>query len=297
VITHPTIAKLTASQLTNLDEREEEEILVRILGSPDVKDGDFAAATEDRRTRTRSLVAAGVVVTAIAAALVVLLGTHAAAPRPGPEGSGLGAATTAISAGRTLHARLLSAIESAQSDIVEIRSTIYPRPQYPTRIVTRWSNGLGTDVRTSDTGGDRLQPPDTSLTTVSGSGTMTITLYPLTKMFTEVHQASTIGNPPLDGASFRASIAGADHVIGSGEIVNGHRTIELTDREHTMVLWVDSSTYLPVRAVRGSGSRASTTDWTYYSPTSTALDQLRLTIPTDYRRVSVAPLTWEPKST
>jgi hypothetical protein len=67
--------------------------------------------------------------------------------------------------------------------------------------------------------------------------------------------------------------------------VDGIDAIKLTSRHAGLTLWVNPSTYLPVRLTR-PGQAASVTDFRWLAPTGARLAQLNIAIPAHFRQVA-----------
>jgi hypothetical protein len=288
-----TLARLRESQPDGLEPSEHEQLLARVLSaSREVPFASQGPAADARRRSTRRALVLGVAVAGVVAA--VALGVVLSGDSPPATRSTL---RSALPSGASVHGRLVAALNQASDDVVEVRTTIHPRPQFRPRVIVRWTNASGSAVRVSDSGGDRLQPPEEIRTTITSSGTTTTTLFPLSKVFTVQQSKGRTPVPPLDGQSFRSSIEGADHVVASRAIVDGHPSIELTDRLGNLHLWIDKFTYLPLKEVLGSGALSSEVDWSYFSPSASLLKNLQLSIPSGFHQVEKAPSTWTPPTT
>jgi hypothetical protein len=105
----------------------------------------------------------------------------------------------------------------------------------------------------------------------------------------------------LDAAGIRAEIAnGQFKVVGSTELL-GQQAVELEvilppnneapPHVTTARLWVDATTYLPMRQyLRMSNGEQNVTDYTFLPPTAGNLAKLRPEIPAGYTQVSSADL-------
>lgn len=85
---------------------------------------------------------------------------------------------------------------------------------------------------------------------------------------------------------------GQARIVGTGEVVDGQPTIELalgvqSSTQGSITIWVDQSTYQPLRAVlnRKDGSRTQT-ECEFLPPTAANLAKLNLTVPSDFRQVA-----------
>ena len=107
---------------------------------------------------------------------------------------------------------------------------------------------------------------------------------------------------PLDAAGVRAEIAsGQFKVLGSAEL-RGQRAVELKidvppnneapPHVTTARLWVDATTYLPMRQfLRMSNGQQNVTDYAFLPPTAENLAKLRPEIPGGYTRADHAQVT------
>jgi len=99
----------------------------------------------------------------------------------------------------------------------------------------------------------------------------------------------------LDAAGVRAEIANGQFTIAGRTVVRGHQAIELKINvppndeapPHVIAerLWVDATTYLPMRGyTRMSNGEKSVTDYVFLPPTKENLAKLRLVVPPGYAR-------------
>ena len=141
--------------------------------------------------------------------------------------------------------------------------------------------------------GDKLQPPMRTRTSITSSGTTILTIYPATKTWWVEHGTNTKPFGPLTGATYAGSLkAGSLRILATGRVIDGHRTIELTDKNRIQHVWVDAATYLPIQVVIGSSAEIAAHStaqiaFTYLAPTRQALNMLALPIPVGYREVPV----------
>jgi hypothetical protein len=105
----------------------------------------------------------------------------------------------------------------------------------------------------------------------------------------------------LTPAQIQAEVqAGTLHVIGGQQLVDGHQTIELSGFAAQAApafgafdLWIDASTYLPVRSstTRSDRTGTATSDFEWLAPSAANLAQLQVTVPPafTYSALPIAP--------
>lgn len=247
------------------------------------------------------------------AALIVGLVAVIAAVAHGPATK---ATPIAVPALRT---RLLAAIDTASGDILYThggpapgggtwQSPAYPQPGQKVRIRIL---GLGS-------GGAIFKDAEYSFTMPPGnegansytsnldqgglqlSGTV-MAVNHFRHVWSEWHSRFILGFT-LDAAGIRAEIAnGQFKVVGSTEL-HGQRAVELSinvppnseasPHVTTARLWVDATTYLPMRQfLRMSNGQQSVTDYTFLPPTPENLAKLRPVIPAGYTRAGRTQVT------
>ena len=199
-----------------------------------------------------------------------------------PSRSGIGPASG-------VRARLLAALDAASGDVVGTESVLANGGS-----AERWADADNTRSVETVFAADGL-PLSENLTTWSETtGTTSITIYPATRTWHETTEGPN-GPRPIAPPSIRQQVAdGVYFVVATGQSVDGHTTIELssTSDDHvTSYLWVDSSTYLPVRESNSGGVGVPTgeVNWTYLPPSPSALAKLQLTVPAGYTQVSCPP--------
>jgi hypothetical protein len=231
-----------------------------------------------------------------AAVLTALLGlgigfaTSGQIPHDTRTHEGATISRTAQGPASTIKARLLDALNSASSDIVVTNGVLADG-----QTAERWANADNT--RSVEViSGEGEWPDSENLTTWDDAiGMTSLTIYPATKTWTETVQGGPDGPRPTAPASIREQLNdGVYNVVGSGEVVDGHDTIELSstgDDHLTSDLWVDSTNYLPVResSSDGTGVPINSVDWTYLAPSPAALRSLQLVVPAGYTKVMAPP--------
>ena len=103
--------------------------------------------------------------------------------------------------------------------------------------------------------------------------------------------ASTLPSPVA--RSLRTAVSCGTLTVAGRELVNGVEAIKLTSRPDSFIsetIWVDPSTYLPVRVVvrsaPGSPVIEQTANITWLPPTAQNLAELTVPIPAGFRHVS-----------
>jgi hypothetical protein len=211
-----------------------------------------------------------------------------------------------------LRTRLLAAIDTASGDILYTHggpapdggtwlSPAYPQPgqRAHLRILGLGSDGTvfkdGEYSFTMPSGNDDTNSSTSNLDQggLQLSGTI-MTVNHFRHVWGEWHSKFILGFT-LDAAGIRAEIAnGQFKVIGPTEL-HGQQAVELqinvppnneTPPHVTAArLWVDATTYLPMRQyLRMSNGEQNVTDYTFLSPTAENLAKLRPVIPAGYTR-------------
>lgn len=295
------IDRLTAVRPAEIPPLEREAMLARICQSPRTPLTDDPWQEQRRLHHKRTAMLAGAGAVAVAASCVgvaLALSGNSTPHSPTASGSALRLAAPGTPAGSTVQARLMAAITDANTDVVETHTVISDG-----QTINQWSNGTGTLCRRVDSGYG-TEPPEESLTTITSSGTSSTVLYPATKTWTTEDGTGTQPATGITPASIRGDIeSGSLTVVGPGGTIDGHDTIELSlsaGHESVEQLWVDSSTYLPVRLAlapsTGVTGPSSQENWTYYAPTSQALSELTLSVPSNYTQESAPPPTIVPST-
>ena len=225
-----------------------------------------------------------------AAAAAILLGVQTSPP------SRIGGHSTHPPA--TIRAKLLAALDGASDDVVETRTVIADG-----QVIDRFANGDNTRSLTYISASG-MEPAEESLVVYGGSGTTITDVFPATKTYVVEPPGSSTAGEPIAPPSIRNQVEdGVLAIVATGETIDGHDTIELTATgagpsagvDH---LWVDASTYLPVRETTappsGVSGGSAQSDWSYYPPGSGALAKLLLQIPSDYTQISTPPTTIAP---
>ena len=212
----------------------------------------LAGRRQERRTYRR--LAASAAAAGIAAAVVgaVVVATGGGPARTDRDGSGLRLASAPQPRGTTIKARLISAIEGLDDDVIE-STTTWSDGEY----LDIWANGNGTVTRTAQSGW-----PET-LATVGSTGTTFEAVYPADKTWTTTTYADT---EPL---GLVGTIDELQQQVQSGSLSD---------------LWVNALTDLPVREA-APGAATGATEWAYYTPTPNALAELTLQIPSGFTEV------------
>jgi hypothetical protein len=266
---------------------------------------DFAARTCARHRQRRQVLRAGLAlgtVGIVAAAAVIT----AVARGPAIKATSIAAPA--------LQARLLAAIDTASGDILYTHAPGAPLsggqyPAYPQpgqEVYVR----VGPDGRVYKDGEYSFRMPSGNPATnytsnldqggLQLSGTA-IAVNHFRHVWSECHSTFVLGFT-LDAASIRTEIAnGQFTVIGQTELL-GQQAIELEinvppNREappHVTAerLWVNATTYLPIRAyIRMSNGQQSVTDYTFLPPTIERLAKLRPVIPAGYTQADCGSIT------
>ncbi len=99
------------------------------------------------------------------------------------------------------------------------------------------------------------------------------------------------GSPPATMAeALRTAVSCGTLAEAGRQRVNGIEAIELVSRPGSLIsetIWVNPSTYLPVRLVVRSGFHQLTADITWLKPTAQNLAKLTVLIPAGFRQVSL----------
>jgi hypothetical protein len=103
--------------------------------------------------------------------------------------------------------------------------------------------------------------------------------------------AVTCGGPGVEFGQggwpgyIRAELSCGGFTLGGRHRVDGIDAIKMTSRHAGLTLWVNPSTYLPVRLAR-PGQDASVTDFRWLAPTAARLARLNIAIPAHFRQVA-----------
>jgi hypothetical protein len=104
---------------------------------------------------------------------------------------------------------------------------------------------------------------------------------------------STSSLPTTVATALRTAVSCGSLSVTGRPTVDGTATIELKSRTGSLIpetIWVDPGTYLPVRAVVGSGyspALQQTADFTWLPPTAQNLAKLNVPVPAGFREVSL----------
>jgi hypothetical protein len=267
---------------------------------------DLAARTWHRHRQRRRILRAGLALSAagaVGAAAVIVTVAHGPATKATPI------------AASGLQTRLLAAIDTASGDILYTPAPggpliggqypAYPRPGQEVHV--RVGPAVGTDGKVYKDGEYSFKMPseaalrhyinnytanlDQGGLQLSGTA-MAVDHFNHT--WSECHSGFVLGFT-LDAAAIRAEIAkGQFTVIGQTEL-HGRQAIELKINvppsneapPHTAAarLWVDATTYLPMREfTRMSNGQQSVFDYVFLPPTAENLAKLRPAIPAGYAR-------------
>jgi hypothetical protein len=267
--------------------------------------------TRSRAVRARRRIPALTAALAVGAAVAVAVTSLTVGSPAGGGGS----------AGHSLRARLLAAIDAARGDLLSAQGrpsgpgqhggsdqTLtypwYPRPGQQVRIHTL---GWGADGRLfQDYESIFSMPPGhatPAINPVDGDADLTVTgtfftVCPARHTWgTWHHQTLTLGLS-ADAAGIRHQLATGQFKIIRRDVVDGHKAIELgmtglssskTGLHATAAhLWVDEASYLPLRQVlRFSTGRVYMADYRFLAPTPANLAKLRPVIPPGYHRTSL----------
>jgi hypothetical protein len=244
---------------------------------------------------------------AVAAVAVIAAAAHGPATKATPV------------AAPALRTRLLAAIDTASGDILYARggpapgggtwqSPAYPQPgqEVHLRIL-----GLGSDGTVFKDGEYSFTMPSGNEAANSYTSDLDQGGLQLSGTFMAVNHFRHVWSVwrghfvlgfTLDAAGIRAEIAnGQFKVVGSTELL-GRRAVELEinvppDNEappHVTAarLWVDATTYLPMRQyLRMSNGEQNVADYTFLPPTAENLANLRPEVPPGYTQVSPADLS------
>ena len=262
---------------------------------------DLAARTFERH-RQRRVLRAGLALAAAGAVTVAAVIT-AMAYQPATKATPIAAST--------LRTRLLAAIDTASGDILYThggpapgggtwQSPAYPQPGQEVHFRVL---GLGSDGKVyKDLEYSFKMPaanPATNYTSNLDQGGLQLSGTAMAvdhfgHVWSQCHSNFILGFT-LDAAGIRAEVAnGQFTVIGRTEL-NGRQAIELKINvppineapPHTTAarLWVDATTYLPMREfVRMSNGQQNVTDYIFLRPTPENLAKVRPVIPAGYTR-------------
>ena len=266
---------------------------------------DLAARTCQRHRRRRHVLRAGLAVGAAGAVTAVAV---IAAVAHGPATKATPIAAPA------LRTRLLAAIDTASGDILYThggpapaggnwQSPAYPQPgqEVHVRILglgsggTIFKDGEYSFTMPSGNGADSSYTSNLDQGGLQLSGTL-LAVNHFRHVWGVWHGHFVLGFT-LDAAGIRAEIAsGQFKVIGPTEL-HGQQAVELQinvppsneapPHVTTARLWVDATTYLPMRQyLRMSNGQQNVTDYTFLPPTAENLAKLRPVIPAGYTHVS-----------
>jgi hypothetical protein len=274
-------------KLTPLDA---DSILARVLDTPPTVVDDPWRQRSGAFTRPRTL-AVAVVAVLVAGAAGIAIGGATSRPTVTialrhPPASRSGAVTQHHSS--EIRARLLDALDAASSDVVGTHAVLADG-----QTADRWANADNTRSVEIISGTGEWPDSENLTTWDPTTGTTSLTIYRATRTWRETTQGPN-GPRPIAPPSIRQQVAdGVYSVVATGEIVDGHSTIELssTSDDHvTSYLWVDGATDLPVQEASSSATApTSDVDWTYLAPTPAALAKLQLAVPAGYVQVSCPP--------
>lgn len=241
----------------------------------------LAGRRQERRTYRR--LAASAAAAGIAAAVVgaVVVATGGGPARTDRDGSGLRLASAPQPRGTTIKARLISAIEGLDDDVIE-STTTWSDGEY----LDIWANGNGTVTRTAQSGW-----PET-LATVGSTGTTFEAVYPADKTWTTTTYADTepLGLVGTIDELQQQVQSGSLSELAANVSVDGQVTDEYLLADPPLPasadsdLWVNALTDLPVREA-APGAATGATEWAYYTPTPNALAELTLQIPSGFTEV------------
>jgi len=229
------------------------------------------------------------------------------------DGSATKATPTAAAA---LRARLLAAIDTVSGDILYTHSPggppgggqypAYPRPGQEVHV--RVGPAVGSDGKVYKDGEYSFRMPSGNPANnypanldqggLQLSGTLLVVNH--FKQVWGVWHGHFILGFTLDAAGIRAEIANDQFTVIRRTELHGRQAIELKINvppspeapPHTVAarLWVDATTYLPMREyVRMSNGQQSITDYVFLPPTPENLAKLRPVIPAGYTHVSGKP--------
>ena len=291
-MTTQTVLALIAAARPGLTPLDTDSILARVLDAPPTIIDDPWRKRSRAFTRRRALAVAGVAAVA-AGAVGIAIGvstsrTTTINTASHPPSTRSGAISLHTSSG--IRARLLSALDAASGDIVVTHGLLADG-----QTADRWANADNTRSVEIVSGAGEWPDSENLTTWDPTTGSTSLTIYPATKTWRETTQGPN-GARPIAPASIREQLAnGVYTVVGTGQSIDGHNTIELSatsDDHGTSYLWVDSTTYLPVReASSGASDPTNDVDWTYLAPTPSALEKLQITVPVGYTQVLCPPNT------
>jgi hypothetical protein len=269
--------------------------------------------SRNRAIRARRRVPAPAAALAVTAAAVVAVTSLL----PGPQAGG------GLAAAHSLRARLLAAIDAARGDILSAQGrpsgpgqhggsdqTLtypwYPRPGQQVKIHSLGWGADGKLFQDDESIFTMLAGHSTSaMNPVDGDADLTVTgtfivVYPARHAWGEWHHLSLTLGLSADAAGLRHQLATGQFKIIRRGVVDGHKAIELgmtglnpskTGLHATEArLWVDATTYLPLRQVlQFSTGRQYMTDYRFLQPTPANLAKLRPVIPAGYHRTTLLP--------
>jgi hypothetical protein len=256
-----------------------------------------------RRGRARRLVPAAVG-GAVAAAAVAAV----AVANPGGTGAKPAATPESPSSSSSVRNAVLAAFDANAGDMAYAHVVITTRGE-PTMVVDLWQSpstvATGTRVhrRSRITFGDRLQqdvgmiwtePAGSSAYKKRVTGELIDVEYD-SKTWSD-QKATSITSAPVYGADqVRKEIAqGYLHVDGP-TTVSGKKAIKLSLQGvhgNTSTVWVDASTYLPIKSVSQSSGRTTqtiTTDYQMLPSTPSNMASLNVPVPAGFTRTATPP--------
>jgi len=266
---------------------------------------DAARHNRRRRTGAAALVATGVVATGAAVGVSAF---------NGPAAHRASTATPTHSSPHSTSPRILTAAyvaSRAETAIDASNAVLYTRSTHGNGVT--WK--MWTDRRTGDNLGvsyDKAGNPLTATLVPGKGGSVTVVDYQTTSWWTYVPVTDPQHAPRLDPkakrvnldafdtpAQIRAALADGDLTLVGQQRLSGRNTVHVT---HTfdkgglrlaMDMWIDATSYLPVRTAYQSPQLAkgqrSVSDLTWLPRTETNLAKLSLRIPTGFRHLSGPP--------
>jgi hypothetical protein len=203
-------------------------------------------------------------------------------------------------------------LTAALTDVDDIEST---RSRFDLGSVgvvreNRWTSPDGRTIRVQTSLNDQQQYDET-MVTIGGTTHATVIDYPDRAWWTWSEPSdtpvcpssaacqATIATDSLSPSSIENEVQeGTLHVTSNRQLIAGHETIELSGSAAqaapdlgTFDLWIDASTYLPVRTANtGLHGATSSSDFQWMASTPTNLAQLRVIVPSGFTR-SPVPIT------
>jgi hypothetical protein len=98
----------------------------------------------------------------------------------------------------------------------------------------------------------------------------------------------TLSDGPGNGwpAFIRSQLSCGEYTVAGRQWIDGIDAIKITGNESHITLWVNPSTYLPVRLVHGPGTGRMRTDFSWLAPTPAHLAALNVTVPAGFQQVA-----------